>query len=78
MELVDELEGISRKLARLQDDSIVPAVPRNLRTVWSDLAFDRQRAIVGVVLRSIGRRVVLYPQHSRYFDPDSVKLETQS
>jgi DNA invertase Pin-like site-specific DNA recombinase len=78
MELEDELEGISRKLARLQDDSIVPAVPRNLRAVWSDLAFDRQRAIVGVVLRSIGRRVVLYPQHSRYFDPDSVKLETQS
>lgn len=76
MELEDELEGIHRQLNRLQDDSIVPAVPRNLRQVWSDLSFDRQRAIVQVVLRAIGRRVVLYPQRSRrHFDPDAVQLE---
>ena len=75
MELEDELESIHRQLSRLQDDSIVPAVPRNLRQVWSDLSFDRQRAIVQVVLRAIGRRVVLYPQHSRHFDADAVKLE---
>lgn len=75
MTLDDELEAINRQLGRLQDDSIVPAVPRNLRAVWSDLAIDRQRAIVKVVLRAVGRRLVVYPQRSRYFDPDSVKLE---
>jgi len=76
MELEDELEGISRQLDRLQDSSIVPAVPRNLRDVWQNLAFDRQRAIVQVVLRAVGRRLVVYPQNRSWpFDPSSVRLE---
>lgn len=75
MTLEDELDAINRQLGRLQDDSIVPAVPRNLRAIWSDLAIDRQRSIVKVVLRAVGRRLVVYPQRSRWFDPDAVKLE---
>jgi site-specific DNA recombinase len=75
VELEDELAAINRQLSRLQDDSVVPAVPRNLRQVWDDLAFDRQRSIIAVVLRATGRRLVVYPQANRWFDPDSVKLE---
>jgi site-specific DNA recombinase len=75
IELEDELDSLNRQLGQLQDNSIVPAVPRNLRDVWGDLSFDRQRAIVQVVLRSIGRRLELHPQARAFpFDPDSVKL----
>jgi site-specific DNA recombinase len=75
IELETELDDINRQLSRLQDNSVVPTVPRNLRNVWADLSFDRQRSIVQVVLRATGRRLELHPQARAWpFDADSVKL----
>lgn len=76
MELEEELDGINRQLDRLQDSTVVPAVPRNLRDIWPSLAAERQREIVRVVLRATGRRLVVYPQKRGWpFDPSSVVPE---
>lgn len=70
-----ELEVIHGRLARVQGDRVVAAVPANLRAIWPSLSLDRRRALLGLWLRATGKRIELHPQpNSRVFDLDAVRL----
>ena len=73
-ELRAELDDVEGQLERHQDDGAIPNLPTNLRQVWPDLSEHRQREIIKVVLRRLGRRLEVHPQGGRRFDPEAIRL----